>query len=178
MKCCTCSRVVSPSPHNLFSFRPPQDANRHEADVSSFAESCDQSSFQAVVSKSNMSSFSAYEDSVERSSFIPFHDSWVNTSKDVQNKRPGSADESASMPTTGLLTERVPRSGLPNQQKQQLGTREGGGVYHATLGVPLEGDGMVAGNASVIDQSFTQIGICHPKHAPNISTPVSKKIGL
>lgn len=126
-----------------------------------------------------MSSFSAYEDSVEQSSFVPFHDSWVNSSRDVQNRRPGSADESAGMATTGPSTDRMPRSGLPNQQKQQLGTREGGGVYRATLGVPLEGDGMVAGNnASVIDQSFTQIGICHPKHAPNISTPVSKKIGL
>ena len=56
--------------------------------------------------------------------------------------------------------------------------KESGMVYRAALGVPLDGDGRAGGpNMSVVDQSFTQVGICHPKHAPKVSTPTSKGIG-
>lgn len=157
-----------------FSSRCPQELTRTVADVFSFAEphqSYDQShSFQAGASKSNMSSFSVYEGSVEQSSLVPFHDSWANLSKDG---RPSSAEHSTGMPTTGDAGRVV--GPVPPEQEQK---REGDVVYHAALGVPLEGDGMAAGNISVVDQSFTQVGIYHPKHTPNISTPVSKKMGM
>ena len=105
-----------------------------------------------------MSSFSVYEDSRDQSSFVPFHDSWVDSSKDLAVNT-GQNDCAHS----------VDMKGLDGEAEQEV-------VYHMVLGVPLEGEGVVAGNVSM-DQSYTQIGIHHPKTAPSISTPVSTKIG-
>ena len=164
----------------VLSYARCQQENRLEPDVSSFADSYmyDQSqSFQAGVSKSNMSSFSVYEDSVEQLSFVPFHDSWVNSSRDTRHSVMG--DHSAlgpgkDRPVSAALKHQLEKKAAPVQQPLE---KEGRVVYHAPLGVPLEGDGMGDGNASALDHSFTQVGICHPKVAPNISTPVGKKIG-
>ena len=121
-------------------------------------QSYDQSqSFQASISKSNMSSFSVYEDTAaEQSSFVPFHDSWANASKD----RGGGGEIG-----THVAIEH----------------KEGGVVYHVALGVPLEGGAKTGGSGDevhrIVDQSFTQVGIPHPRIAPSISTPVGKNIG-
>ena len=146
--------------------------NQDEADMPSLVESYqsyDQSrSFQvAGASKSNVSSFSVYEDSVEQSSLAPFHDSWANSCKDASSKQPGSLEGNTAGAGANALGH--------EQQKME---KESGMVYHAALGVPLDGDGLAGGpNMSVVDQSFTQVGICHPKHAPKVSTPTSKGIG-
>ena len=141
--------------------------NRDEADIPSLAESYqsyDQSRSIAGASKSNMSSFSVYEDSVEQSSLAPFHDSWA---KDTTNRQPAiSKDNAADAPGSSF-----------GPDQQQVERKESDVVYHAALGVPLEKDTLASGNVSVVDQSFTQIGICHPKHAPKVSTPASKRIG-
>ena len=147
--------------------------NQDEADMPSLAESyqsCDQSrSFQvAGASKSNMSSFSVYEDSVEQSSLAPFHDSWANSCKDASNKQPGSLEGNTAGAGASAL----------GHEQQKMEKEESGMVYRAALGVPLDGDGLAGGpNMSVVDQSFTQVGICHPKHVPKVSTPTSKRIG-
>ena len=149
----------------LFSFQEP-------VQQSIPPEPCNQSvSFQAGVSKSNMSSFSVYDDSLaEQSSFVPFHDSWVNMSKDAATHRRTSetiADKLSTCSNAGATGPRAPSS-WPGEAK----------VYQATLGVPLEGDGVGGGGGevSVVEQSFTQIGIRHPKIAPSISTPVGKNM--
>ena len=167
--------VSSHSVHT-FSTRYQQEAPP-ESDMSSFAESYNQShSYQAGASKSNMSSFSVYEDSIERSSLAPFHDSWVDTSKKDINRQPGSTNYSANMQSAVTGQETVSEC-----QSKQPDNREDVAVHDEVLGAPLEGggDGVGGGaNTSAVDQSFyTQVGICHPKVAPSISTPVNKKIG-
>lgn len=134
-----------------------QASHQHESDLSSFADSYSQSqSLACQPSQGNMSSFSVFEDSKEQSSFVPFHDSWANSSKDT-------------VPSARQIS-----SG--QQPREQVGAVQRD-VYRATLGVPLEGEGTGAGNVTTMDQSFTQVGICHPKTAPSISTPVSSRIG-
>ena len=152
--------------------RPLQEVLQYEADVSSFADSYqsyDQScSFQAAASKSNVSSFNVYEDSAEQSSLAPFHDSWDNSSKNA-GMRAGTAPK---------LAGKAGISRQPLRQQQQKTEERERVVYRAALGVPLEGEGGGVGNMSTVDQSFTQVDICHPKHVPSISTPVSSKIGV
>ena len=137
-------------------------------------QSYDQShSYQAGVSKSNMSSFSAYEDTAaDQSSFAPFHDSWANSSRDVAG---------GGRPESGVEQQVCRRALRPvSGQSARLEEREGEVVYHKALGVPLEGGarlGYGGMNSSVADHSFTQVGICHPKVPPSISTPVGKNIG-
>ena len=136
-----------------------QASHQHESDLSSFADSCSQSqSLACQPSQGSMSSFSVFEDSREQSSFVPFHDSWASSSKDTG---PGARQTSTGQ-----------------QPKEQIGAVQREVVYRATLGVPLEGEGSGSGHVTTMDQSFTQIGICHPKLAPSISTPVSQKIGV
>ena len=129
-------------------------------------EPCNQSvSFQAGVSKSNMSSFSVHEDSLaEQSSFVP---SWPNMSRDAATHRRTSepiADKLSTCSNAGATGPRAPSS-WPGE----------------ALGVPLEGDGGGGGGGgggevSVVEQSFTQICSRHPKIAPSISTPVDKNM--
>ena len=136
-----------------------------------------------------MSSFSAYEDTVaDQSSFAPFHDSWANSSKDVMA---ASRPESVTSTASGVgQQQQVPGRALRpvSAQSGQMEEREGEMVYHTALGVPLAGGGGGARlgsgsgsggvvNSSIIDQSFTQVGICHPKVPPTISTPLGKNIG-
>ena len=136
-------------------------------------EPCNQSvSFQAGVSKNNMSSFSVHEDSLaEQSSFVPFRDSWANLSIDAATHRRTSepiADKLSTCSNAGATGPRAPSS-RPGEAK----------VYQATLGVPQEGDGGGGGSGgevSVVEQNVTQIGSCHPKIAPSISTPVGKNM--
>ena len=131
----------------------------HESELSSFADSCNQSqSFQGQPSQSNMSSFSVYEDSRDQSSIVPFHDSWADSSKDAAVNT-GQTDCAHSMDIRGA----------DGKVEQEV-------VYRMVLGVPLEVEGMAAGN-KCMDQSYTQIGIHHPKTVPSISTPVSNRIG-
>lgn len=122
---------------------------------------------QPGVSKS---SFSLYEDSVaEQSSFVPFHDSWNNTSKDAAVHRNTLGNVQSTSNSATAIGPMV----RPTLKLREVGNDV---VYQAALGVPLEGDeaGVGNGDASVVDQTFTQIGICHPKIAPSISTPVGK----
>lgn len=152
---CTCTLPSLSRP-----LQEVQAGHQHESDLSSFADSCSQSqSLACQPSQSNMSSFSVFEDSREQSSFVPFHDSWANSSKDTGG--PGARPVSSGQ-----------------QRKEQMGAVQQEVVYRATLGVPLEGEGSGSGNVTTIDQSFTQIGICHPKTAPSISTPISSRIGV
>ena len=134
-----------------------------------------------------MSSFSVYEDTAaEQSSFVPFHDSWANSSRDAGagSSRVGGGGGGGGGATGAVDHPAMPERVLRPVSAESGQEREGGAVYHAALGVPLEGGGghRIGGggggvNSSIVDQSFTQAGISHPKIAPSISTPVGKNIG-